>query len=173
MVRSEVQPQLKALFDAAKAAGHSPVVTSAYRSYEEQVATFNMWVSYEMRGSVVVTLTPAEAARRAERYSARPGHSEHQLGTVVDVNCAGCAAFADSDARNRAMWQFFEENAHLYGFVISYPRGIEALTGFKHEPWHLRYIGVDYATRLFETGYLTGNGVCLLNFLRNVAPVPE
>lgn len=161
-LRKEAGEALAALFEAAKAEGHVPRITSAYRSFTEQHDTFQTWVSFERQKN----LTEAQAIARAARYSARPGHSEHQLGTVVDVNCASCAAFDRNNRRNLALWAFFERTAHEYGFVISYPRGIEALTGYDYEPWHLRYIGVEYATMLHAAGYLDSNGVCLINFLR-------
>ncbi|MBX3064037.1 MAG: M15 family metallopeptidase [Anaerolineae bacterium] len=172
MVRTEVKTPLTDLFTAARAAGYSAVVTSAYRSYDEQVRTFASWVSFEINNLAAAKLdaTTAQgiAILRAAQYSARAGHSEHQLGTVVDLNCAGCVPFDRGAGGNIGLWKFFEENAHLYGFIISYPRGIEALTGYQYEPWHLRYVGVDYATQLFNAGYLTGNGVCPLKLLSSV-----
>jgi D-alanyl-D-alanine carboxypeptidase len=161
-LRQEASVALTALFDAAKQQGHVPRITSAYRSFTEQYDTFQTWVSFERQKN----LSEAQAIARAGRYSARPGHSEHQLGTVVDVNCASCVPFDRNNGQNLALWAFFERTAHEYGFVISYPRGIEALTGYEYEPWHLRYIGVEYAAMLHAAGYLESNGVCLINFLR-------
>jgi D-alanyl-D-alanine carboxypeptidase len=161
-MRPEVDAALTALFAAAQQQGFTPVVTSAYRSFTEQVYTFQSWIAFEKQRQA----TDAQAIERAARYSARAGHSEHQLGTAIDINCSGCTAFDTNDARNIALWAFFEQHAHEYGFAISYPRGIEALTGYQYEPWHLRYIGVELATQLYQTGYVTGNGVCLTNFLR-------
>jgi len=161
MVTPETKSALGDLFDEAHKMGLAPIVTSAYRSYEEQVTTFNGWVAQEFRQ----TLNPSLALANAARYSALPGHSEHQLGTAVDLNCKGCDPFDDKDARNLFLWEYLADNAYRFGFVIAYPRDIEARTGYIHEPWHIRYVGIEYATRLFEQRYLNGNGNCLAGFL--------
>lgn len=162
-IRRDVKGPLKALFDAAKKSGYTPYVTSAYRSYEEQIRTFETWVAVELQSTTNRDL----AIQRASVYSAWPGHSEHQLGTAVDVNCAACRPFDENDVRNRGLWRFLANNAHRFGFVISYPADIEALTGYRHEPWHIRYIGIERANTLYEHQYLDGNGVCLTAFLRD------
>jgi hypothetical protein len=159
-------PPLRNLFGALRDAGYSPSVTSAYRSYEDQVETFNSWVYREYMRSGNIGL----ALAAAERYSAWPGHSEHQLGTTVDVNCSRCVPFDTADQRNVALWKYLEKNAHLYGFVISYPRNMEAETGYQYEPWHLRYVGVEAATALHDQQYTEGNGVCLNALLKARQP---
>jgi D-alanyl-D-alanine carboxypeptidase len=153
---------LQELFSDAYAHGLLPVVTSAYRSYDEQAQTFNSWFAQEWYRTPNFIL----AFINAERYSASPGHSEHQLGTAVDLNCKRCAAFDRNDEDNLALWKYLEENAHRFGFVISYPRDMEARTGYLYEPWHIRYIGEEYATALYEQGYTQGNGICELSLLR-------
>ncbi len=150
------------LFADAQNRGLFPEVTSAYRSYDDQVRAFGAWVSLEWANSSNLFL----AILSAERYSALPGHSEHQLGTALDVNCKGCIPFDTEDKRNIALWQFLEDNAHRYGFVISYPRDMEDRTGYVYEPWHIRFIGIDLATELYGQGYLQGNGTCALSLLR-------
>lgn len=157
-----IRDPLERLFKDANARGLYPVVTSAYRSYQEQVQVFKGWFFQEWRAHGNIFVGFQEAAR----YSAYPGHSEHQLGTAVDVNCRGCTAFNTDDPRNVALWEFLEQNAHRYGFVISYPRNMEERTGYQYEPWHIRYIGVDNATVLYDEGYLTGNGSCAAALLR-------
>jgi zinc D-Ala-D-Ala carboxypeptidase len=167
-VLPEVQTALNDLFMAARQEGLSPVVTSAYRSYADQSQAFNYWVTQELRNTPDLAL----AVENASRYSAPPGSSEHQLGTTLDINCDLCSPFDDQDNRNIYLWDFLEWNAHRFGFVISYPRGVESLTGYRYEPWHIRYIGVDYATQLYDLGYLDNNGVCLRAFLRIKATTP-
>jgi D-alanyl-D-alanine carboxypeptidase len=169
MVTPETKSALGDLFDEAHKMGLAPAVTSAYRSYEEQVRTFKAWVVQEFRQ----TLNPSLALANAARYSALPGHSEHQLGTAVDLNCLGCDPFDDKDGRNLALWEYLADNAYRFGFVISYPRDIEVRTGYIHEPWHIRYVGIDYATRLFEQRYLSGNGNCLAGLLGRIEATPE
>ena len=154
---------LAELFKEAESQGIFPVITSAYRSYEEQVATFNTWIMSEWQSTLFFT----QALATADRYSARPGHSEHQLGTTVDLNCRGCVPFDDKSRKNLALWKFLEDNAHRFGFVISYPRNAENRTGYKYEPWHIRYVGVVYATELYKQGYAAGNDTCLLALLQN------
>lgn len=153
---------LEGLFSEAARHGLSPVVTSAYRSYVEQERVFQSWFYQELKG----TRNPFKALMNTLQYSALPGHSEHQLGTAVDLNCQGCIAFDREDARNIALWQFLEQNAHKYGFVISYPRDAEGRTGYLYEPWHLRFIGLDNAAVLYAQGYLQGSGACALTLLR-------
>lgn len=79
------------------------------------------------------------------RYSAVPGHSEHQTGLAIDVSgsdgkCAASDCFAGTP---EADW--IAQHAPEYGFIIRYPEGKEAITGYKYEPWHIRYVGVDIA----------------------------
>jgi LAS superfamily LD-carboxypeptidase LdcB len=154
MVTAETKDALKELFAAAKKAGLSPKVNSSYRSYEDQLETFAYWVRSELNKGK----SQAEAETLANRYSARPGLSEHQLGTTVDINCNSCSPFDTSSKGNNGIWKFLEENAHKYGFVISYPKNQEAITGYVYEPWHLRFVGKELAAELFATGYVKGNG---------------
>lgn len=151
------------LVDDAAGFGHSIEAVSSFRSYATQESTFNYWVSQEQaRG-----LPYAQAVDAANVYSARPGHSEHQLGTAYDVKCTGCVAFDAS--QNAAIYQYVENNAHRFGFVVSYPRNSEHLTGYTYEPWHIRWIGIDLATELYNTGYINGNGSYLTQFLISIS----
>jgi D-alanyl-D-alanine carboxypeptidase len=163
-VTPETRAALQDLFNAARAAGLSPKVNSAYRSYQTQANTFNYWVERE----VAKGFSREQAERNANRYSARPGHSEHQLGTTVDINCLSCSPFDRSSNGNDAIWEFVGANAHKFGFVVSYPEGKEDLTGYVYEPWHIRYVGVDIAKELYEIDYLgKQNGIYLERYLLN------
>ncbi len=162
-VTPETKNHLQSLFSAAERSGIKIQFISGYRSYQNQVYTFNYWVSREM--ATGKTREQAEAA--ANVYSARPGQSEHQLGTTLDLKCVGCADFDDS-AGNLEVYEFLRQHAHKYGFVISYPEGKAALTGYTYEPWHVRYIGVDLATELFNRNYLGSNGEYLEKFLQEL-----
>jgi LAS superfamily LD-carboxypeptidase LdcB len=149
------------LFADAQKIGLQPRVSSSYRSYKTQETLFNSYVQTEMKTG---KLSYEQAVQKANTYSAKPGNSEHQLGTTVDVvGCPLSCSFYDS--RSTGVYTFIRENAHKYGFVISYPEGSQMYTGYVYEPWHIRYIGVDRATRLFENGYLTKQGYYLYNFL--------
>lgn len=152
---------LRSMFEAAEKAGAPAKVFSAYRSYEDQVGAFDYWYKRELsRG-----LPPEQAKVSANQYSAYPGHSEHQLGTTVDVGCNTCTAF-DNSVGNIKLYSFIERNAHKYGFVVSYPKGTTRFTGYNYEPWHIRFVGEEIATELFELGYLSNNGEYLAKLLR-------
>lgn len=146
VVAAALGPLVEMLEDAA-AAGHRIVVLSAYRSYEVQQGAFRSHV--ERLG-----------LEQAERVSARPGHSEHQLGTTVDFASAAVGyqlvqAFGDTP---EGRW--LTERAHEYGFALSYPRGAEAVTGYQYEPWHFRWLGRETAAEL------RASGLTITEFLR-------
>lgn len=133
-VRSDVAAALEQLFAAAQAAGHDPMLSSGYRSYNTQVSVYNSYVSQD--GQVA-----------ADTYSARPGYSEHQTGLAADVcnasNCELEESFGDTP-----FGQWLAANAATYGFTIRYKQGKSQVTGYTYEPWHLRYVGLDIAAKL-------------------------
>ncbi|MCV7743703.1 M15 family metallopeptidase [Micrococcus luteus] len=139
-LRAEAATAAGDLLDAAAAAGHDLTTLSAYRSYDYQVRTYGHWVD---------ELGRAEA----DRVSARPGYSEHQTGLAWDVGDAATPAcdlevcFGDT-----AAGRWVAARAAEYGFVIRYPAGAEDVTGFDHEPWHLRYVGSAEAARVEAAG---------------------
>lgn len=128
-----------AMLDAAQAAGYDIRVVSGYRSYEEQVETFDYWVSvlgYE----------------EASRVSAMPGHSEHQLGLAVDLGTADLGWDLTEGFGDTPGGQWLAAHAYEYGYALSYPQGQEDITGYAYEPWHFRYIGVDRAADFQASG---------------------
>ncbi|WP_322796772.1 M15 family metallopeptidase [Tepidiforma sp.] len=135
-LRREAADALLAMFDAAREDGFELRVNSAYRSYETQAATYNYWV--QVNGQAY-----------ADRTSARPGHSEHQLGTAADVGARGLF-LEDFAGTPEADW--LAENAWKFGFVVSYPDGKEHITGYAYEPWHVRYVGRDVAEAVHRSG---------------------
>ncbi len=120
-LRGIVLPQLLAMNEAAKQEGLSLLISSTYRSYEYQKMLFNRYVE-------------RDGLEEAERYSARPGHSQHQLGTVIDFGSID-ETFAETP---EGKWLY--TNAWKYGFSLTYPKGLEDLTGYMWESWHYRYI---------------------------------
>ena len=108
-------------------------LSSGFRSYETQNRIYNNYVSNYGQSS-------------ADTFSARPGHSEHQTGLAIDVNSID-DSFADTP---EAEW--LASHAHEYGFIIRYPKGKESITGYKYEPWHIRYLGVEKATEVYNSG---------------------
>lgn len=140
MVRQLVLADLRAMDRAAKAAGIRLRVVSAYRSYATQKATFDYWVRVSGYASAI-------------RYSARPGHSEHQLGTTLDFSFVGGADpwdYADFAQTRTGAW--LKTNAWRFGFVMSYPKGAERLTGYGYEAWHYRYFGRSLAAQQRTSG---------------------
>lgn len=121
LLRAGVIPDALAMSQAALQDGVKLLFSSTYRSYEYQGEAYNRNVT-EL-GQV-----------QADRESARPGTSQHQLGTAVDFGSI-TDAFADTPA---GKWLY--ENAWKYGFSLSYPEGYESLTGYRHEIWHYRFI---------------------------------
>ena len=139
-IRAHVRADLAAMAAAARAAGAPLQVTSAYRSYEAQIATFQRWV--EIGGY-----------EKALRTSARPGHSEHQLGTTLDfTSLGGAAPWQYADWATTAAGAWMADNAWRYGFVMSYPRGAFDSVCYDYEPWHYRYVGRDLATAVHRSG---------------------
>lgn len=119
-------------------------VSSAYRSYDYQKGLFERHVSQL-------------GVEEASRVSARPGHSQHQLGTAVDFGSI-TPAFGDTEAG-----KWLAREAWRFGFSLSYPEGAEEITGYSYEPWHFRYIGT--AGTLLERSYFGGMQQWMLEFL--------
>jgi D-alanyl-D-alanine carboxypeptidase len=107
-------------------------VRSTFRSYDEQVTTFQYWVS---------RLGEAQA----KRESAPAGHSEHQLGTTADLAVASINWELIEEFGGTPEGKWLAANAYRYGFALSYPQGGEAETGYIWEPWHIRYVGTPCA----------------------------
>lgn len=108
-------------------------ISSGFRSYSTQEYTYDYWVSLDGK-------------ELADTYSARPGHSEHQTGLAIDLN-----SIDDSFASTKE-GKWVNENCYKYGFIIRYPKGKDDITGYKYESWHLRYVGVELATKLYNNG---------------------
>jgi D-alanyl-D-alanine carboxypeptidase len=149
-LRSILIDDLRDMVNAAKNDGIDLSIVSAYRSYSTQASTYQYWVNYN-NGCVSC----------ADRISARPGHSQHQLGTTLDfssneINDTLGIKFGDTKASD-----WLKENAYKYGFALSFPKGYESTTGFSYEPWHYRYIGKTNAQEM------KSKGMILENYLRS------
>lgn len=124
------QPAMEAfvqMCDAARKDGHWLHNRSAYRTHAIQQMLYNRNVA-------------KYGAQKAALYSARPRHSEHQTGLAVDINKVAL------DFEKTPAFAWLQENAHKFGFIMRYPRGKEAITGYEYEPWHYRYVGKEAAT---------------------------
>lgn len=121
------------LSSAAAQEGLNIYLSSGFRSYDYQAQIYNNYCARD-----------GQAA--ADTYSARPGYSEHQTGLCIDVNTIDDAFGYTQEA------SWLAEHAHEYGFIIRYPQGKESYTGYKYEPWHIRYVGSKLATKLHKSG---------------------
>lgn len=130
-ILSDVWPYLKGMLDSAKSAGVNIYVTSGYRSFEYQGTLKDKYV--------VVYGTGANA------FSADQGYSEHQLGTTVDLITTGLGGELKEEFDQTAAFKWLENNAHKFGFTLSYPKGNSY---YVYEPWHWRFVGTELATYL-------------------------
>jgi D-alanyl-D-alanine carboxypeptidase len=139
LLRPEASAALLDLMAAAEADGVPVWADSGYRSYSEQVATYDNW-----------RLTLGNA--RADASSARSGFSEHQTGFAVDVLPAtgNCVSFGCVSATPHATW--LAQHVAEFGFLIRYEPDQKPMTGYTYEPWHLRYVGIDAAQAYTASG---------------------
>jgi D-alanyl-D-alanine carboxypeptidase len=131
LVRSFLIADLSALRQAAADNGTPVTMLAAYRSFDEQQQILDLRIA---------EFGEEEALRRA----ARAGHSEHQLGTTIDLTSDGLSD-VDQAWGASPTGEWVAANAHRFGFIVDYPQGAEALTCYTYEPWHLRYVGRDLA----------------------------
>ena len=123
------------LWQAANDQGFYLMVTSSYRDYESQKEIYDYRVSNW-------------GERKADETAARPGHSEHQTGLVIDMTSKTeplADSFTDSEA-----YKWLKENAYKYGFIERYPEGKTYLTGYSPESWHWRYVGLEAAKTMHD-----------------------
>lgn len=132
-ITSETQTAFEEMKAAAKQDGISLWIVSGFRSYTRQQTLYTNYCN-------------ASGKAQADRFSARPGHSEHQTGLALDLNNAS-SSFAGT---KEAKW--IEENCYKYGFIVRYGKDKEQYTGFKYEPWHVRYLGKDLAKKVYDSG---------------------
>ena len=130
-------PTAKAALDTMIAAAAQENISlwsrSGFRSYDTQKILYN---SYARR----------DGAAAADRYSARPGYSEHQTGLAFDLNSLS-QSFAET-----AEGKWLAAHCAEYGFIIRYPKDKEDVTGYMYEPWHVRYLGIDTAKAVADSG---------------------
>jgi D-alanyl-D-alanine carboxypeptidase len=134
LLKREAADALSAMFAEAKLNKISLKIISAYRSYATQVSTFAKWVA-------------KSGLQLARKYSAVPGHSEHQLGTTVDLGSLTGVAWSNPKFPTSSTALWLEANAYRFGFVRSYPAGSAniALSCYGAEAWHWRYVGTSLA----------------------------
>jgi zinc D-Ala-D-Ala carboxypeptidase len=138
LIRSLVVPDLGELRQAAADAGNPIDIVAAYRTVADQKDLFDRRVQDLGR-------------EQAEAKTARPGHSEHQLGTAIDFRSFGDLDVSQKwDSTQTGAWML--HNAWKYGFVQSYPKGTTDVTCYAYEPWHYRYFGRALARAIHDSG---------------------
>lgn len=138
-MRPDAAAAIEEMFAAAKEDGIELVGASAYRSYETQKSLFNRYVK-------------TYGLEEAQTFSARPGQSEHQTGLTIDVYHKNITNGLEESFGDTPEGQWVAEHAHEFGFIVRYPKGKEDITGYKYEPWHLRYVGKEVAKEIYERG---------------------
>ena len=139
-VDPQAERALNEMIAAAKKEGLTIFMRSGFRSYSYQKDLYNSYVSRDGKAA-------------ADRYSARPGHSEHQTGLAFDVNSLSSGFGTTPEGR------WVAKNCWKYGFIIRYPEGKESITGYQYEPWHVRYLGKETAKKVYDSG------LCLEEYL--------
>ncbi len=138
-LRKDTEVHLADMFEDAKEAGLTLYVTSGFRSFEKQES--------------ILDATKAWKGDDAYKSVALPGHSEHQLGVAVDLSGKSVDYSAtDYDFGETVEGKWLAENSYKYGFVLSYPEDKEDITGYIYEPWHFRYVGIDLAKEIYDSG---------------------
>lgn len=129
----EAYAALKNLQNAASKAGYSLPMVSGFRTYSFQKRLYENYIKRSGQGA-------------ADTYSARPGHSEHSTGLSFDVGSV-TNSYGTTPAG-----KWLAKNCYKYGFIIRYPQGKSNITGYIYEPWHIRYLGVENATKVYNSG---------------------
>ncbi len=152
-VAKNIAGPLQAMFRAAEARGVELMLSSAYRSYDEQQATYDSYL--ELHGKAYVA-----------SYVAPAGASEHQTGLAVDIatKSSSCAKSSNDCSLDYASTAWLANNAPTYGFIQRYPGGKQSITGIAGETWHYRYVGARLS-RVLDDNNLTFD-----EFVEQVAP---
>lgn len=138
MLRKEASAALSELFENGMKNNFKFIAVSGYRSHSRQVYLFNNYAKNH-------------GEEEANRFSARPGQSEHQTGLTMDVSIESLNFKLVEELGETPEGKWLAENAHKYGFIIRYPKGREHITGYQYEPWHIRYLGKDLAAKVYES----------------------
>ena len=133
-LRHEAKIAFENLSEEAKNNNFKIIAVSTYRGYEYQEKLYSYYVK-------------EKGIKYADLCSARAGHSEHQTGLAVDVMGSN-NDYNKFEESIEFIWM--KNNAHKYGFILRYPEGKQHITGFKYEPWHYRYVGVDVASIIYN-----------------------
>jgi D-alanyl-D-alanine carboxypeptidase len=136
-MRAEAADSFHQLVDKAASENIELKMTTAYRSYDFQKILFDSYVK-------------KEGEEAANKYSAKPGQSEHQTGLSVDVSSPSAGYQLSDDYGETKEGAWLAEHCHEFGFIIRFPKGKEEITGYQYEPWHIRYVGIAAAKEIYE-----------------------
>lgn len=139
-IRQEAATAFKELVSVGASAGLQLQPLSGYRSYQTQQVVYAREVA-------------TYGQNVADTQSAKPGHSEHQSGLTIDIGGGGCGI--EDCFGNTTEGKWVAANAYLYGFIIRYPEDKESITGYRYEPWHIRYVGKELAGEMKRTNIQT------------------
>lgn len=140
-LNAEVLEQFEVMKADAKKEGLDINIRSGFRSTETQTMLYNNYVQ-------------RDGVEKANRYSAKPGHSEHETGLAIDISNGDYTTSIGDWFNDTPQAKWLYENAHKYGFILRYPEGKEDITGYKYESWHYRYVGVEHS-QYFNQNNLT------------------
>lgn len=135
LLRRDAAMALEKLTAVAKNEGLGLMLSSGYRSYEQQVGLYNFYVNSGSKSA-------------ADAYSARPGFSEHQTGLAADIEPTSRECEVQTCFAETAEGKWLALNAYKFGFIVRYQKDNQALTGYEYEPWHIRYVGADLAAKI-------------------------
>ena len=123
-------------------------VQSAYRTHSYQDMLFNLYIEREMEKG----LSREQATANANKYSAKAEYSEHRTGLCVDFSTKSIGGVVDDVFETTEAFPWLKENAWKYGFVLRYPEDKENITGYMYESWHYRFVGLEVASIMHQTG---------------------
>ena len=149
-VDSRIYPDLQKMFDDARAANHSPTITSSYVELMDQEEK----LKEKIEELVEEGETQEQAEVDAKAFVAQAGVNEHETGLAIDVDSED-----GEEESQKKLWKWFEDNSYKYGFIVRYPENKSSITGVTDEKNHLRYVGVNEATEMHK------NGICLEEYL--------
>ncbi len=138
MLRQEAAKALEQLFAGASNSQLLLLMGSAYRSASLQNSYYTNYVA-------------SYGQAEADKFSAKPGTSEHQTGLAADISTADRSCYLEVCFADTTEGKWLAKNAHKYGFIVRYQDGKEAVTGYQYEPWHIRYVGKELADEMYKT----------------------
>ena len=136
--------------DPTAVAHLNQMIKGAQEEIGKKIMSVSGFRSYDYQKGLYARYVKKDGEKKASTYSAKAGHSEHQTGLAFDIGGVDKKHWATSSFENTEEAKWLKDNAHRYGFILRYPKGKTDITGYKYEPWHFRYIGVEDATKVYE-----------------------